>query len=1422
MKIRQLLRNRRVRLALVVVGGWALVVLVGWLALLLPIQVRNLIADKGSAALGKDLRVQRVTFNVFRLRATVEGILISEPNGGPALVTVDRLVANLSCGSLFHRGIVLDEVIVEQPMAWVVRRADGSINLAEIGAKPDAPKPPAEEPSEPMAVLLKKATLVGGAVRLDDETVGVTHVIHGLDLSVGRVSTRPEDKENEILVAITDGRINWASLTALIKAKPFADTPAYVVADLGLNDVDVTHYLPYAPMPEGLRVNSARIDLGPLNVEAELPAGATPRVLVSTNFRLRDVDCTEADSQPLLQLKSLALRVAPSRPLAGDVKIATLALDDPHVWVSRSKNGELNWLRATRMAEAASPAPAAVPEDPTPAAAPEKKSELPRIRLGVFALNRLVVDVADHAADAPFATELIPVSFTLKDLDTAPDKEGTVSLSGTSRFGETFDLTGEFSPNPLTFDLRFEGGPFPIAEYAPYYRHLAAVDVTAGTVSTGLRVKMVPDGGIEVSDGHVEVADFVAVARSDRRELVKIPAFSVEGAAASTAARTASVGKVALANARVNVKRLADGRLDVQTLLPEPASPAAAAPAPEEAAAPAAEGDAPPFVVSLAQLSVENFGVGFADASVKPAFAADLSVDVEASSLSTAANTAGEVKVKLAETDGVSLSADANLGLNPLRAELRTALADLMPKRYAAYFTDAVNFDIQSGVVGASARVVLPVEGVDRLTVSDAAVSLADFALAGKGEKEAFATLKSFSVSGVSVAMADRQLAIGQVALSGARLSAERAADGSVDVAAWLAPVGGESGESPAATSAPAEVPAASSPWQVGVAKLSLADVHLAAKDLAVGTPVDVGLGVSLTAGGISTASDAAPADLALALALDGGGAIRLDGTASIAKSAADLQVAIEDLALQPFEPYLRDQADVMLKAGTVWTKGTLAVDAGGDKPQVHWHGDSGIRSFALIEPTTASRLLNWEALSVTGVDFQLDPMKIRVAEVALAGPYAGLSAASDGTLNVQRILVGEATDKTAAPEAAQPPAPAAAAAEPVDLDIARVKISGGGVSFRDGTVTPAADHQLQDLDLELTNFSMRNQGLADLSVTGKLGTGASLTVQGRLRPTPLLVDAEVQLGGYQLPPLSPYSGRYIARDIGQGRLALDLKYKVDGTKLKGDNVVTLDQFELGNKVESPDAIELPLGLAIALLKDTDGQILIDLPVEGDLADPAFNPWRVVWRVLRNLIVKAAASPFKMLGALAGSDKPLDVVPFVAGSTALDDEALARMKALATALSKRPGVKIGIGGAAVASDRQALRDQGYDALLRGQKAQQMLAAGAGAASAQEISLTAEERPALAAAAYRAATLPVLPPLPETADAAAVAARNEEIHAALLGTVTVADEDLLTLANGRAAAILAWFTSEGIAKDRLFLREAEIIQDEQPQVRFKMQ
>jgi len=177
--------------------------------------------------------------------------------------------------------------------------------------------------------------------------------------------------------------------------------------------------------------------------------------------------------------------------------------------------------------------------------------------------------------------------------------------------------------------------------------------------------------------------------------------------------------------------------------------------------------------------------------------------------------------------------------------------------------------------------------------------------------------------------------------------------------------------------------------------------------------------------------------------------------------------------------------------------------------------------------------------------------------------------------------------------------------------------------------------------------------------------------------------------------------------------------------------VITLDQFTFGEHVDSPEATHLPVRLAVAILKDRNGKIILDVPIEGSLDDPKFRVGKVVTRAIENILEKVATSPFSLLGAIfGGGGEELGYQEFNPGSAELTAADRQKLGSLAKGLYQRPALKLEITGSVdPGADTEGLQRARVDQMILDRKWEAMRQSGSATNSVNDLTLTPEEREA---------------------------------------------------------------------------------------------
>ncbi|MEN9841848.1 MAG: hypothetical protein RL376_1648, partial [Verrucomicrobiota bacterium] len=473
---------------------------------------------------------------------------------------------------------------------------------------------------------------------------------------------------------------------------------------------------------------------------------------------------------------------------------------------------------------------------------------------------------------------------------------------------------------------------------------------------------------------------------------------------------------------------------------------------------------------------------------------------------------------------------------------------------------------------------------------------------------------------------------------------------------------------------------------------------------------------------------------LELAITLPQEGRIALNGTVTPQPLAADLTLNIERLALAKASPYVEPLANVRLADGYVRVKGRTTLRDG----VAGFTGDFGLSALSVLDGKLSEDFLKWTDLAVTGIKLTSAPLSFHADEVRLVEPSASVRKEADGTLSIDSVARASAApssaDDTTVTMSGKP------AAAPLDLTIARVTVEQAAFRFEDRSIRPAARAALTEFSGSITGLSAAALGRADVSLKGKVDGVAPVTITGKFNPLgrPAFMDVDVDFKGIDLQPgAGPYISKYAGRTLARGNLNVAVKALLQDRKIDTTNVITLDQFFLGEKTNSPEATKLPVGLALALLRDTQGKIVIDVPVKGSLDDPEFKIGRVVGRVLVNILSKAATSPFSLLGAaFGGGGDELGWHEFAAGSTTIDDAAQKKLQTVAKALNSRPALSLDIvGGFSPLPDLSALRRTRLERSLRMAIWAERQAADPATPSAEQLEITPAQRSAALAKLY---------------------------------------------------------------------------------------
>ena len=709
--------------------------------------------------------------------------------------------------------------------------------------------------------------------------------------------------------------------------------------------------------------------------------------------------------------------------------------------------------------------------------------------------------------------------------------------------------------------------------------------------------------------------------------------------------------------------------------------------------------------IKFGSFVVTSGKVHFTDETTEPTFEAAVEqLQLEARNFdNTEKDRRNEIAIQARTEAGESLKLDITTIADPRSAEGRLEVDALRLKSFQPYLSQASNLEVDDGRfdIGFAFRWASDLSYEQHeLTISDLALALKGFRSRLRGEKEPLFRVASIEVQGAGAQLKSQTANLGAITVREAMMNLRREKDGGLNVerivregtAAEPSP-GAKPGEKPAAPPA--------TPWQIDLGTLLLERSSVALEDRAVGAPVKVGIApVQLKVQNLSTAKGKR-GNVDLRATIEQRGRFAANGSLSIEPLAGSLRIDARTIDFALLQRYIDDQVNFAVTSGAVSARGNASFESAPDRAlKASYKGSVGITDFASVDRPKKADLLKWKSLTVDAVDFDLQPLKVGLGEIALADFYARVILSPEGRLNIQDLMqppgAAAAGKPPAAPSAKSKNAAAErGAAAPTDIRLGPIKLDGGMVDFSDFFIRPNYSAKLSDIHGSLTEMTPTKASEVDLHAKGEYA--ASVDILRKVNPLAPSVFLDVQgtAREFELPPMSTYSMKYLGYKIAQGKLTFKAKYRIENNKLEAENNIVLDQFTLGDKVESPDAPNLPLLAAVAILKDRNGVINLTISVSGSLDDPKFSLGAAARQVVGDQVTKAATAPFSVLGASVGGGEDLAYLEFAPGSAALDAASADKLRKLTKLLQERPDLKLVIiGRVDPAADRAALQGAG--------------------------------------------------------------------------------------------------------------------------------
>jgi hypothetical protein len=790
-----------------------------------------------------------------------------------------------------------------------------------------------------------------------------------------------------------------------------------------------------------------------------------------------------------------------------------------------------------------------------------------------------------------------------------------------------------------------------------------------------------------------------------------------------------------------------------------------------------------------------------------------------------------------------------HIAVQPIESDGEFQIAGLQAHTIWEYLEDQLSFQVNSGKIDVNATYKFALKDDIDLKVDVSNVALTDLSVRPKNSDVDWITVPQLILSGTTLDLKPRHAHSESLRITGVKLLTWLEPDGSVNLLK-LAAMSPPPAAAPALTPVPPSSPPAAPPatatalpaqpenagWQFELGEFVLSDASISAEDRRtkpVAKVLIAPLSIKVTGASLDLAK---PVSVALDAKINDTGSLNVAGEINPQPVAANLNLKLDAIELAAAQPYIAQYTSMTLLAGKL--SGDAKVRYGTQKPALQFSGNLSVGNLHTVDNALHQDFINWDRLDVQGLDFQHDPDRLDIDQITARKFYARVIIEPDESINVKRILAAPGATVVAPSGNASPPVAATAASAPapplprkgrkggsapataaapapgpaMPISIKKIVLQASQANFADLSVMPNFATGIQKLEGTVLGLSSKQNSRAKIDIHGSVDEFAPVSITGEVNvlSAALYTDLAMSFRNIELSTFNPYSGKFAGYNISKGKLTTELHYKVDGRKLDAQHHIIVEQLEFGDKTASKDAVSLPVKLAVALLKDRDGVIDLNLPVTGSLDDPKFKLAPIIWKVFVNILEKAVTAPFALLGSLFGGGPDLQFVDFRPGDDKLDPVGVEKTQSIVKALDARPQLKIEIPIAVVGElDRPSLIEAKYRAQL-----QEALAATAARKKSSAAVTTFDQLDAAAQldllTRLYVASFGGDPKFPDSIEAIKTkpektAARNDFLVHELHQHIAVTESDLTALGQQRAMSVQqALLTGTQIAPERVFL------------------
>lgn len=1176
----------------------------------------------------RKVTIEKVRLNPLTLRVEFDKIAIKKKDGNGNLFSVTTFEAQLSPKSILALAPIVQHVRIVEPKINVTRYKDDSLSIddilehqaklaAEAAEKPDSDEDKKDQRIFPFKVL--NLILENGDIVFNDEKEDAVQTISKFSLAIPLASSF----ESDLKEAVTP------KLSMLINGTPFdLDGSTYPFSDnlltkfsFATDDISLARYWRYFPFETPVALTSGDMKIS-VNLGFSRPVNQPIDLHVDGVVELKKLVVTKKDKAEVLSIPRFTLKLKDFSLAERKVFLESIEIDSPYVEVHRQKDNSINW--ATYF----------VPPKDVSAETGSK-------------------NVAKSAAKSTTKS-------ATKSVTKSATKTATKSVTKvTDKPVDNVKSTDKVTPT---------GEAKPTSNVKPATKSATKSPTKSATKTATKSVTKATDkpvANVKTSD---EVKSTDAAKTAD----------NVKPANTSTPVIDDSVSPAPSADAKTKDQAIAQDQTKT-VVKSKPVQDATTTPTADKKSE---EEKDHSFTVILESFSIKKGKVLFKDSTVPGTFSTTLApIDIVVKNITTEPTKSADVSVVVGEKKMIEVV--GGVGISPVTANLKATINNLGLAQFMPYIAAATPAKIGSGALNAAAEIQISTSPAAEILVNIANgnIKLQDLALTGKNFKKAPIILKTLAVDGANIDLKKQSVAIGNIGFLGPDITITRSKDG-IDIISLLVAESPASGAKPL-TKDPKPVPkkaSGGSSWKLRIQGVAVKNGKITLHDTALKKTVITSLkDVAITASDITL--DNKPSAFSVSTGVNAKSTIKAKGTFAHSPLAVDGDVNVKNLNIPDFAEYINEYSEVTISKGTVdaTAKGKLSVPETGDT-QIKVAADVTVNNLSADSNSVKEHIGSVQQISVKKAEFDSASNSAKIQSIAIEKPETEVILERNGSTNIARAVQGK--PKNGNPQKAargNRGAAIQATTKPFGISIGSISIRNGAVTFQDASISPKVVLDIENIAVKYKQFSLSSRKPSPVDFSATL-QGRKISATGTVNPmaSPLALNMILKLDDIGLDKFSPYTVKYIAYPVKTGSLNAYVKLKIQQNKLNAENKLLFEDFTLGERNAQSKAPSVPIKLGLSLMREPNGDISLTLPVTGNLKDPNFHLNQIITKTLVNIIVKAAVSPFTLLGSLIGDVSPEEAqyITFKPGSALVPKSDIKILTKIASVLKTKTSITL--------------------------------------------------------------------------------------------------------------------------------------------------